>query len=85
VSAPTDFRALGRRGGLRTAATRDMRAVASVARRSSPSSFDYWLAKVDPDGTLDKSDRERRARAAQRLYFSDLARKRHAKTAEKNP
>jgi hypothetical protein len=76
VSAPTDYRALGRRGGLTTAATNDMREFAARARKSSPSSFEYWCAKVDPLGELDHSDREGRARAAQSLYFGDLAKKR---------
>ncbi len=69
------FRTLGRRGGLALAATTDMRAVAAHARKSAPSSLDYWLAKVDLTGMLDASDRDSRARAAQRLHFSKLARK----------
>jgi hypothetical protein len=76
VRAPTDYRALGRRGGWTTASKHDMRAVAAHARKSAPSSLDYWRARVDPDGALDASDRDGRARAAQRRYFSDLARKR---------
>jgi hypothetical protein len=74
MSAP-DFAALGRRGGLATASTRDMRAVAARARKAAPSSLGYWRARVDPDGTLDASDRDRRAQAARRLYFAELARK----------
>jgi hypothetical protein len=77
MSAP-DYRALGRRGGLTTSATRDMRAVAAHARKSAPSSLDYWRARVTTeDGPLDASDRDRRARALMRLYFQDLARKRN--------
>jgi hypothetical protein len=74
-----DHKSLGKRGGLRTAATHDMRAVAAHARSKSPSSLDYWRAKVDAKGELDKSDRDARARAAMRLHFVDLARKRKAK------
>jgi hypothetical protein len=72
----TDFRALGRRGGLTTAATRDMRKVAAHARKSAPSSLAYFYPEVDPDRVLDQSDREQRARAAQRLWFARIARKR---------
>jgi hypothetical protein len=81
VSAPPDYRALGKLGGLSTTATRDMREVAAHARRSAPSSLDYWRARVDSDGEeLDASERDARARAAMRLYFSNMARKRKAKT-----
>jgi hypothetical protein len=70
------LRALGRKGGNTTAMSRDMRPVAAHARKSAPSSVEYFYPIVDPDGTLDKSDRDARARAAQRKYFSDLARRR---------
>lgn len=70
---PIDYRSLGKRGGLSTAATHDMRKIAAHARASS---LDYWRAKVDAKGELAKSDRDGRARAAMRLHFSDLARKR---------
>jgi hypothetical protein len=74
MSAP-DFAALGRRGGLATASRRDMNEVAAHARRNAPSSIDYWRAKVTEEfGDLPASDRDRRARAAQRLHFSNLAR-----------
>jgi hypothetical protein len=69
------FRTLGRRGGLALAASTDMRAVAAHARKRAPSSLDYWRTRVDPTGVLDASDRESRARAAQRLHFSELAQK----------
>jgi hypothetical protein len=75
VSQP-DFRALGRRGGLTTASRHDMRATAARARKRSPGQLDYWRERVDPDGALPASDREQRAHAARRIYFSDLARKR---------
>lgn len=65
------FRQLGRRGGLALASRTDMRAVAAHARKSSPSSLDYWLERVEGEG----ADREARARAAMRLHFSDLARR----------
>jgi hypothetical protein len=78
----TGFRALGRRGGLTTAATRDMRKVAAHARKSAPSSLEYWIDRVDPERELELSDREQRAHAAMRLYFSDLARRRKLSTAD---
>jgi hypothetical protein len=79
MTAP-DFRELGRLGGLTTASRNDMCAVAANARKSAPSSLEgYWYPKVDPRNELDLSDRDRRARAAQRRYFADMARKRKAK------
>jgi hypothetical protein len=52
-----------------------MNEVAAHARRNAPSSLDYWRAKVTEEfGSLAASDRDRRARAAQRLHFSNLAR-----------
>jgi len=71
-----NYRALGRLGGLTTASTRDMRATAAHARAFAPSSLSYWEQKVDPEGQLDKSDREARARAAQSLHYATIARKR---------
>lgn len=70
-----DYVALGRRGGLATAATHAMRRIAAHARRFAPSSLDYWRAKVDPKGELAKSDRDGRARAAMRLHYSSMSRK----------
>ena len=73
------FRALGRKGGNTTAMYHDMDAVAAHARQFAPSNIEYFFDEVDKDRTLDKSDRERRARAAQRRYFGDMARRRKAK------
>jgi hypothetical protein len=70
-----EYQALGRLGGLATAATHDMRRVAAHARRFAPSSLDYWRAKVDAKGELAKSDRDSRARAAMRLHYSKMSRK----------
>jgi hypothetical protein len=70
-----DFKTLGRRGGIVTSSRHNMNEVAAHARRNAPSSLDYWRAKVTEEfGDLPASDRDRRARAAQRLHFSDLAR-----------
>jgi hypothetical protein len=80
-----DPRTIGRLGGLTNAARHDMRKVAAHARASSPSSFDYWLKCVDPDGELDLSDREIRARSEMRLYFANLGKRtRRSKQAAKN-
>lgn len=74
------LRKIGRRGGLSTASGHDMRATAAHARKSAPSSLEYFYPEVDAEfGELDKSDRDGRARARQRRYFSDLARKRKSK------
>jgi hypothetical protein len=71
-SPEIDFRALGKRGGLTTAATHDMRRVAANAPKSAPSNFDYWRQKItERFGELDPSDRD--ARAAQSHCFSNLA------------
>jgi hypothetical protein len=75
MTAP-DYKALGKRGGLTTAARHDMRATAAHARRSAPNNIEYFYDEVDKDRTLAKSDRDARARAAQRLYFSSLAKRR---------
>ena len=76
MSAPTDMRALGRKGGLVTASTRDMRVVAAHARKRSPQSLDYWRARVVEEyGALDASDCDQRARAAMRLHFTELGKK----------
>jgi hypothetical protein len=68
-----DYRALGRKGGLAFAATHDTHAQAAVARESAPSNIETWIAKQPAD--LAPDERERRARAAQRLHFTRLAEK----------
>jgi hypothetical protein len=76
MSAPTDYRALGKRGGLATAASRDMRIVAAHARKRSPQSLDYWRARVVEEyGALDASDCDQRAQARMRLHFAELGKK----------
>jgi hypothetical protein len=85
VSADIDYAALGRRGALALASKTDMHKVAAHARASSPSSVSYFWPQVDPDGTLDPEDRDRRAKAAQRLFFLKMAQKREAaKKAARN-
>jgi hypothetical protein len=72
----TDYRKLGRKGGLTTMASHDGRAIAAHARKSSPQSLDYWRARVvEKFGALDASDCDQRARAAMRLHFTELGKK----------
>jgi hypothetical protein len=73
MGARPDYVALGRKGGLTTASRHSMSAVAANARKSSPSSLDFWVAKQPAD--LPASDREARAEAARRLWFTKLAAK----------
>ena len=50
--------------------------IAEAARAASPSSDDYWLAKVDaldPDRRLSDADRRDRATDMKRGYFAALA------------
>jgi hypothetical protein len=79
-----DYVRLGRRGGNTTASTRDMRPVAAHARKSGPNYIEAWLDKVDPEHELAPADREIRARAAQSLWYSDLANRRHKKNGAQN-
>jgi len=62
--------ARGRKGGNRTAATRDMRAVAANARAGLRRRFER---EVDPDGTLDPAERARRTDHAIRAYYAELS------------
>jgi hypothetical protein len=75
VAHHAHLKSIARRGGLATAASHDMRKVAANARRSGPNEISYFFPLVDPDGTLDPLDRDRRALAAQKLWFSNLGRK----------
>lgn len=64
--------AIGRLGGLRTAAVNDPRRYTKAARQAFRDSF---LEKVDPDGTLRLSDPDeasRRAEAARRAFYAEL-------------
>jgi hypothetical protein len=70
-----DYRALGRKGGLTSVVRHGGRAMAARARAASPTEVSYFYRFVDPDGTLAVSDRAERARALQRIYFTDLAKR----------
>lgn len=56
-----------------------------AAHRASPASVDYWLPRVDPDGTLTDDVRLAKARSERDAYMARLAfnrsRARQAKAA----
>jgi hypothetical protein len=51
----------------------DGRAGTAKMRAAGPGHIDYWIAKVDPDCTLRPAERQRRAEAAKRAYYSRLS------------
>ena len=60
----------------------------AAARANSPTSWDYWLRKVDPDGALTYEQRLARARNARTAWYRQtLARARRARatSARKRP
>ena len=74
-TAPTDGdsavrRMRGRIGGLALAASRDPREYTAPARAAALQRFEK---QVDPTGTLPPDERARRAEAARKLYFTQLA------------
>jgi hypothetical protein len=60
----------GRIGGLRTRARHDPGQYTSAARRAFLQSFEL---EVDPEGTLAPDERARRAEAAKKAHFAELA------------
>lgn len=60
----------GRIGGLALSAQRDPREYTAAARRSFLARFED---EVDPERKLPSGERARRADAARRLYFTQLA------------
>lgn len=67
---PEERRQRARLGGLTTAARHDAKAHTEPARKEFLARFER---EVDPDGTLDPEERRRRATAARKLYFAQLA------------
>ena len=73
----------GRIGGLRLAATHDPKAYTAAARRAFAESFER---QVDPEGVLPPEERTRRAVAAKKAYYAELAyRSAIARAARKHP
>ena len=70
MSGETLSKLRARIGGLALSAKRDSRAYTAAARARFLSKFDE---QVDPDGTLPPAERQRRAEAAKKLYFSRMA------------
>lgn len=67
----TNFHALGGKlGGLRTSARHDSRIRTAPGRAAFLARFEH---EVDPDGTLSPEERQRRAEAARRAFFAELA------------
>lgn len=69
-SSKHDPRKAGRIGGLTTASRHDPRQQTAKARATFLARF---AEKVDPDGSLSPEERERRAVAARKAYFAQLA------------
>jgi hypothetical protein len=66
----------GRVGGLRSwANTVDRTERTAPARRNSPASIEYHLARLDPDRFANATDAQRlaAAEAAHRLYYAEMA------------
>lgn len=62
----------GRRGAYATLSKYDPVELTAKARSRGPGQIAYWIAKVDPDGTLPRAEAERRAKYAQRLHYARL-------------
>lgn len=67
---PNEMALRGRIGAFRLHATHDPRETTARARAAFLARFE---AEVDPDGVLDPDERRRRALAARRAYFAQLA------------
>lgn len=72
------------------ASTANRAARTEAARSASPGSIDYWLERVDPDGTMSPEARRRAAESKRSAYMARLAyrasraRSRKAKAADDN-
>lgn len=63
---------------------KDRSAETAKARRANPSSDEYWLKKVDPDGEMTPANRLKAAINAKTAYFERFALKgRQSKAARK--
>jgi hypothetical protein len=78
----SDKAVIGRLGGLSTSSRYDSKLITANARAAF---LDRFETEVDPDGTLPREERERRAAAARRAHFVRLARRSAAVRREKRP
>ena len=69
---PQEMARRGRIGAYRLHATHDLRETTKAARAAFLARFER---EVDPDGTLAPEERARRAEAARKAYFAQLAHK----------
>jgi hypothetical protein len=70
---PTERALRARLAAYEKHAKTDGREATAAARAASPSSDEYWLAKVDPDRRLSRRERIKRARAGKRAHFTRMA------------
>lgn len=76
----TDYRALGRIGGLRLHLTHDSREVSAPGRKAAADKLNArLLAVIDPDGTLPEATRERELTKARSRYFREIRARRELK------
>jgi hypothetical protein len=68
--SPAEMAIRGRIGAFSLHARQDARVTTEPARRAF---MDRFAREVDPDGVLPPDERERRAQAAKRRYFTALA------------
>ena len=78
---PKEMARRGRIGAYRLHATHDPKETTKAAREAFMARFEW---EVDPDGTLDPEERARRAEAARKAYFAQLAHK-SAKARRRRP
>ena len=78
---PQEMARRGRIGAYSLHATHDPKETTKAAREAFMARFER---EVDPDGTLSPEERARRAEAARKAYFAQLARK-SAKARRRRP
>ena len=78
---PKEMARSGRIGAYRLHATHDPKETTKAAREAFMARFER---EVDPDGTLSPEERARRAEAARKAYFAQLAHK-SAKARRRRP
>jgi len=73
VLTPQERSTRARIAALELHARVDSREHTEAARAKSPGQLDYWRDRVDPDGQLDRVERDRRAELKRRAHFQRLA------------